>query len=219
MTEIMKPHFHFNHWKHHAGSICRSVRRISRCAIRRGEPLLRAGLLHIGDNNLDLYIGRYGLAEIFGEIGAFLQTNALYERKSFLRWLAANGGYRKVIIGDDSGWILRSTAGSERYLHIHPAKYTPQTIRCRAGTLKTAILILHHISAQPDVPSYREAASPSEAIPLPDVQRVNTLRDKLAGLPPLADLSAHSAVSSVVKLLLQADSSPVTRLASLEGRS
>lgn len=195
--------FIFNPWKHHAGRICRSLEKLARFAPGRSGKLLKSRLLLIGDNNLDLYIGCRGPAQIFGEIREHLQIEMHFEEEQFVRWLAWSGGYQKVTIGDDSSWILQAANNSRRYLHIHPAKYAPHTIRCRAATLKTAILVLHHLSAgQKPLPPVGEAV-------IPDKQSINALRKELAGLPPLQNFAAHSAVSRLVELLRKTAVSPV----------
>ena len=50
--------------------------------------------------------------------------------------------FRQIQLRDRSIWVLRSGENQERYLHIHPGRYSPNTIRVKAITLKTAILIL-----------------------------------------------------------------------------
>ncbi len=55
----------------------------------------------------------------------------------FLRQYPAN--YYTISIADGSLWILRLGELENTYTHIHPGRYSPHTLRVKAGALKTAI--------------------------------------------------------------------------------
>jgi hypothetical protein len=73
---------------------------------------------------------------------------------------------------DGSRWALRVGTPADRHVHVHPARYSPHTVRVGANALKTAILAV--ATAAPDIP---------------DVAAVNAVRRRFLGLPPVPALS------------------------------
>ena len=43
---------------------------------------------------------------------------------------------------DGSAWVLRQGEEGGRYVHVHPGRRTPPTLRVRATVLKTAVMAL-----------------------------------------------------------------------------
>src|SRR5262249_49932960 len=46
---------------------------------------------------------------------------------------------------DNSRWVLRLGDEADRYVHVHPARWAPETLRVRANVLKTAVLVLAYV--------------------------------------------------------------------------
>lgn len=93
-------------------------------------------LLLIGSNVTDLYYGSLSVEEICSEFVQFAKENNLNSPERLVEWLLPYG-YRKVTLADNSVWVVRQGVNPDRFLHIHPAKYSPYTIRVRGTTLKT----------------------------------------------------------------------------------
>jgi hypothetical protein len=71
-------------------------------------------------------------------------------------------------------------------VHIHPGRYSPQTIRVKATTLKTAILIL-----------YFEQVADVEIV---NANAINQIRKEYLNEPPIKSLSSASGLGRLVDL-------------------
>ncbi len=98
-------------------------------------------LLGIGENLADLYTGRFSVGEILFECAEFFKKNRIFSKDVLLSWLNPLE-YRKITLGDSSVWIIKAGNDKEKYIHIHPAKKSPHSIRVRAATLKTVITLM-----------------------------------------------------------------------------
>ena len=63
----------------------------------------------------------------------------------------------------------------ERYVHIHPAKYSRHTIRVKANTLKTVLALKYASIKLMDKPNY-------------NLQEVNRIRVELLGFSPIKSI-------------------------------
>ena len=95
--------------------------------------------------------------------------------------------YKLTEISDSSVWALRLGKQEERYVHIHPGRYSPVTVRVKALTLKTAIAVL--------IMNYEKNFQ------LMDTQQINEVRKKILNLPPVKKFSSNSAVLRVINIL------------------
>jgi hypothetical protein len=131
-----------NFWKHHAGAQRRQVEALSTA----GPPALKklAGeLVVIGTELMDLYIGTLSPAEIASQVLAALEADQRLALDAYRAWLIANGGYQVYTFAHDaSRWVLRLGEETGRYVHVHPARWAPATLRVRANVLKTAVMVL-----------------------------------------------------------------------------
>ena len=59
-------------------------------------------------------------------------------QENYCNYLAAHDDYLTIKLSDDSEWILREAKGA-RYVHIHPGRRVPHTLRMKAAALKTAL--------------------------------------------------------------------------------
>ena len=128
----------FNCWKHHAGFIKKQIKFYRNEKIS-GEELQKT-LLVIGGSQMDLYVGKLSPQEICDEIISKLRSTEVLAFEDFKQWLFEKGNkYKLIKISDHSVWTLRLGNQEERYVHIHPGRYSPLTLRVKALTLKTAI--------------------------------------------------------------------------------
>src|SRR5262249_37291741 len=137
---------------------------------------------------MDLYTGSLTPAEIGREALAQLQTEGRLERETYGPWIAAQGGYRLLTFSvDQSVWVVRFADADERYVHVHPGRWTPETRRERANVVKTAILVLAHAAVHGG--------------DVQDVKRINQVRQKFLGLPPVRDLVPNQGLASLLDVL------------------
>jgi hypothetical protein len=170
--EVLPPVL-FNTFKHHAGAL---RARIAAAAERGPAGLVEAGprLVVLGSKLMDLYTGALTPHDISARILAQLQEARHLERPAFAAWLAAQQGYAVVTFTqDESRWVLRLGDEPQRYVHVHPGRWSPATVRVRANVLKTAFLALLHARIHDGDPMER--------------QRINEVRRAFLGLSPVGD--------------------------------
>ena len=163
MSSIPEPLL-FNPLKHHLGYIKGYISQFN----RDDMTILKSYLQTIGDSQMDLYTGALSIAQISHQILIFI--NEL-------------NGYYMITISDGSKWILRDGLNSERYIHFHPARYSPNTVRIKANTLKS--LIAAHIIHK-------------NHVGLPEI---NQVRSEILQLAPLKQLSPDIGISKHLLLL------------------
>lgn len=94
----------------------------------------------IGKNLTDLYYGKLTVAEIFDEVCTYTSSLNINNRASLTNWLNPFA-YRKMELSDGSVWVIREGNEQSGFIHIHPGKYSPLTIRVKAPVLKTVIAL------------------------------------------------------------------------------
>jgi hypothetical protein len=186
MPEIPAPVL-FNTWKHHAGVLRQRVAKITRA----GAAVLRElpqQLLVIGTDLMDLYTGVLTPAEIAGKVISALEADRRLQSESYQAWLDANGGYGVLTFTEDgSRWVLRRGAEPDRHVHVHPARWSPHTLRVRANVLKTAVMLLAHVGVYGGDPR--------------DVARINAVRCQYLGLSPIKELAGDQGLGIVLGIL------------------
>lgn len=174
-----------NCWKHHAGFI-RS--KIIDYKVRQDTDYnsLTKKILLIGNSLMDLYLGEMTPALIAENIITRLKYDRITGKESYQNWLDEGGDdYREVEIADDSRWTLRRGEREERYVHIHPSRYSPHTMRVRSSSLKSAILFC-----------VMDGGKSSDILKF-----INRIRKEYLELPPLKSINSASALMQLVKTL------------------
>jgi len=128
--EIPEP-IKFNPLKHHLGCILSFLEQSTPVSLR----MLNESLCH---NYNDIYTGRLTPVEISLAAIDILKKKGLYEKNMLEAWIASTHHYRKITLSDHSEWIIRMGNDHQRYIHIHPAKTGPCSVRFKGSTLKTA---------------------------------------------------------------------------------
>ncbi len=172
-----------NCWKHHAGFIKSKINEYKGLSETDLEHI-RKEILLIGDSLMDLYLGDLSPLEISGAIITKLDHQKVSGIENYGKWIRAEGkDYREVEIDDRSMWTLRF-GETQRYIHTHPSRYSPHTIRVRSSSLKSAILfcILH-------------GDEPSDIL-----SHINGIRKEFLDLPPLKSLNSASALLKLVRI-------------------
>ncbi len=173
-----------NCWKHHAGFIKSKIKEYNGQSEIHSEHL-REKILLIGGSLMDLYLGALAPSEIAGSIVDYLDQQKFSGIDNYRKWLRGEGkNYREVEISDQSRWTLRLGEKQERYIHIHPSRYSPHTIRVRSSSLKSAILFC--------VLNSGETAN--------ILSHINGIRKEYLDLPPLKNLNSASALLNLVRI-------------------
>jgi len=137
---------------------------------------------------MDLYYGPYSVSEISEQIVQILNRRKITSSEQYQTWLAKEEkNYQLVKLKDKSVWTLRFSEEPNRYVHIHPGRYSPGTIRVKATTLKTAILIL----------CFKQAGE----IKSIETDGVNFIRKKYLNEPPIKSFSNASRLGRMINLL------------------
>jgi hypothetical protein len=174
----------FNCWKHHAGFIIEQTDTIkSESEIEE----LKMRLLKIGESQMDLYYGKLSPSKISKHVIDSLKNKKLLSPEQYNTWLNNEGkGYKLLELPDKSLWTLRFSKSPDRYVHIHPGRYSPLTIRVKSTTLKTAILVF----------CFKQIDGVSRI----DIEEVNYLRKKYLNESPLKSLSKASGLIKLIDL-------------------
>ena len=181
----LPPPIKFNCWKHHAGFIKEQIRTFSK---ESDIILLKKHLHKIGESQMDLYLGKLNPADISKQIISYMKKEKNLERKNYIPWLKDEGSdYKLIQLPDTSIWTLRLSEDRKKYVHIHPGRYSPHTIRVKATTLKTAILILCF-----------ELAGELEII---STETINQIRKEYLNEPPIKSFSSAGGIRRLVNLL------------------
>lgn len=176
----------FNTWKHHAAALRHRIAEVGRA----GPAALSAlpdELVVMGTELMDLYTGSLTPGAIATKVLAMLEADGKLPAAVYRPWVEEGGGYRTLTFADDGTvWVLRAS-DEERYVHLHPGRWTPQTRRVRANVLKTAVVVLAHT-----------AVHGGDAR---DVKRVNQLRATHLGLSPMREVLGDQGLGVVLDLL------------------
>jgi hypothetical protein len=177
----------FNTWKHHAGAMRQRLRALAQEGPKALVTLPRQ-LQVIGTELMDLYVGALAPKQIAAKVSAMLQATSTLELDRYKAWLTASGSYSVLTFPeDDTRWVLRLGDESNRYVHVHPVRWSPQTRRVRANVLKTALMVQAHVAVHGGDPY--------------DVARINVVRKEFLGLSPVQRLSGAEGLSVVLKEL------------------
>ena len=187
--EIPAP-FMFNLWKHHLRFILMELKKINNSIDLNN---LGYELLGIGNSVMDLYTGKLSSSEIIAEIRAGLIAENLFEINQYVNWIhGSREHFKKLILSDGSIWILRTGSDIHKYIHIHPGKYSPNSLRVKSTSLKTAILFN----------AYRKTVDIHSAL----IEDINFVRKKYLKEPPVKRLIHGKGLSLILDYLEERDS-------------
>lgn len=127
----------FNPHKHHFGFLLKQIELWKKTEWKTVEK----ELLLIGGNLLDLYMGNLPVEKVCKECIEYFGEKKISKPAEFKKWLAPKE-FRKIELSDNSLWVIKEGVDHERFIHIHPAKNSPFSIRVKATTLKTVLALL-----------------------------------------------------------------------------
>lgn len=176
------PPINFNCWKHHAGFIKTQIK------VNKDIDKLKSCLKKIGESQMDLYFGKYSPAEISRKIIELLKKKQIFLFQQFQEWLTKEGkDFQTIQLKDKSVWTIRLGDNRKRYVHIHPGRHSHHTVRVKAATLKTAILVLY-------LKHYGEIKSIQ-------TETVNQIRKTHIKEPPIKSLSSAVGLCRLLDIL------------------
>ena len=121
----------------------------------------------------------------------YLQTLDIQDKEKYGKWIIASGkDYREFTISDGSVWVLRQGTEKEKYVHIHPGRYSPVTIRVKSGPLKTVMMVLAFQSV-----TGKKATN--------DLETINSIREEFLRESPVKSLNATHGINRVLKLFAE----------------
>jgi hypothetical protein len=168
----------FNGLKHHRGYIRRVLGDM-------GLEMLPDRLKVLGNSQMDIYYGQLDIPVILDEVINKVRDAGITDEASYLRWLKDKGGYIDITLSDSSRWILLHGTEPGQYIHLHPARYSPHSMRVKAAVLKTAMACM---IARPDGSQ-------------PDLVTLNHIRKDILGLSPVKDLARCEHLWQVTAML------------------
>lgn len=178
---VIRPPVAFNPFKHHLSFLTEQIKIWQNLPWHEFEK----NLLLIGTNLTDLYCGELSVAEICRQCLNFAGEKDLTSAQKLEFWLSPKA-YRKIQLSDHSEWIVRQGLDSSRFLHIHPAKYSPLTVRVRGTTLKTVVAL--------------KSIQSSNFEYLPDLKQINKIRSENLELSPIKALEKEKGINKIWQL-------------------
>jgi hypothetical protein len=175
-----------NTWKHHAGWIRWRIRQAAGAGAVGVEALPRE-MAVVGTRLMDLYTGALPPAELAGHVVAELRAADRLEFEPLSAWLSGLGEYAMLELPDGSKWTIRLGPAEGRYLHLHPGRWVPHTMRVQANMLRSAVMAHAH------------ALLTGRAVA--DVAVVNEARGKYLDLLPVRELTPDEGLGAVIVAL------------------
>jgi hypothetical protein len=185
----------FNTYKHHAGALRARIG----AAVRGGPDALAEAARQtavLGTKLMDLYTGQLWPREISRRVVDLLRAEGRLDLAGYRDWVQGRGGYAVVTFPEDgSRWVLRLGDERERYVHLHPGRWSPATVRVRANVVKTAFLVLAHAGIHGADPMDRAV--------------IDAVRAGHLGLPPLGrDPEGEAGLGALIALLREEGGEP-----------
>jgi len=187
LGEIPEPIL-FNTWKHHAGAL---RQRIQESVLDGESGLIRLSsqVAVLGNELMDLYLGDWSPTRIAEEVTRRLREQNRFEEQRLRDWLMEQGGYAVLSFENHpTQWVVRMGAEQGRYIHVHPARWSPGTRRVRANVLKTAVLVSAYVLLNGGEPF--------------EIKLVNDVRVRYLGLSPMRKVDENQGLKPVLELFL-----------------
>ncbi|MCC9136863.1 hypothetical protein ACFSKU_09830 [Pontibacter silvestris] len=174
----------FHPLKHHL----QYIREFIEYSLAITEPEIKDALVTIGSSQLDMYLGQLMPMQISQEVMLHLQQHSLLQPEMYRQYLTdEEKAYFVITLSDATAWVLRWGLEAGRFVHLHPARYTPNTIRVKANSLKIAVATVVAAKRLPNVGV--------------NLELVNRVRREWLELPPVKALSEDSGIINLIKLL------------------
>jgi hypothetical protein len=175
-----------NCWKHHLGFIKKQINSIDSAEINYLDEI-QNHLLKIGESQMDIYLGNLSPVEIADRVIKKVFNSGIFLINDYKAWISNDGkDYKLITLIDNSIWTLRIGVDKERYIHIHPARKSYNTIRVRATTLKSAILVFVWIKINGGS--------------INDIKLINNVRKIYLSEPPIKNISGNKGLDRLFSI-------------------
>jgi hypothetical protein len=162
----------FNALKHHRGYIRQQLEQANTVTL---PDILKV----LGNSQMDIYYGELDLSALFEEVIKVVDK----DEGSYLNWLKAQGGYAEITLSDTSRWVLLYGTEPGKYIHLHPARYSPHSLRVKATVLKIAMAMI-----------VSDAGTD-------DLETLNAIRVSMLQLSPVKNLEQCGHLWKVMEML------------------
>lgn len=160
-----------NGWKHHLGFVCREVFYYENPDENQFKRLCQK-LKVMGASQSDFYTGKLKPEEIAFEILGQLHHIGVGEKEAYYAWIErTEKKFRELALSDHSNWTLVHCDDPLNYIHIHPSRYSKNTIRLKGNILRSAAALL----------AYEKFSTKA----VRDVESINIVRKEYLGMSPL----------------------------------
>jgi hypothetical protein len=171
-----------NCWKHHLEFLRRKIELCSNL------QEIAENIKSLGENSIDLYIGHLTPKEISDEVIVLLLNNKILAEEQFRVWISESPKrFRELDLSDGSQWTILPGTKPNRYVHIHPSRYSSKTIRIKAQSIKTALGLV-----------IMQSKKSFNQIPL---KSINEIRQNMLGLSPTKNAKTSVGIKRVYQLL------------------
>ncbi|MGK7397519.1 MAG: hypothetical protein ACNS62_23275 [Candidatus Cyclobacteriaceae bacterium M3_2C_046] len=172
-----------NPWKHHLAYGRQQLLNM-RNTQSGGKDKFSRIIQCLGNALFDIYLGPLSLEQITQQLIDQLDQEDCLEADRFEQWLVQNGTkYQMLTLTDQSVWAIRKGLIPDRYVHIHPARHAPHTLRVKSQWLKTAYAVVFKGSDKKSL------------------KQVNQVRQELVNLPPVKSLSSTVGLGKIIHLV------------------
>ena len=188
-----------NRHKHHAGFLRERCRVLAADLETSERDMLRAladELLVVGTSLMDWYVGPMAPAAIARTVCEALERDCALAEPAYRAWLGARA-FRTITFDDSTVWCVRGAyddTPTDRYIHVHPGRWTPQTLRVRANTLRSVALLLALAMRRGETARLREPDSDAT------LMLANEARAAV-GLSPMPSLTDGDRLPEVLAVL------------------
>jgi hypothetical protein len=132
--------FLFNGLKHHRQIIVEFIEKS--IAENRSVSDLNVRIVKLGNSMIDLYYGDLTALEIANDIMGVLKMENRFNKAEYHKHIVESPKkYRTVQISDGSDWTLLLGKEENRFIHIHPSRGSKFTLRVKAISIKTALML------------------------------------------------------------------------------
>ncbi len=182
MEDVIPKPILFNCWKHHQGFILQEIRKMK---MSGNLSRLKINLKKIGNSTTDLYTGQFSVKEITDYTISVLDQKNIREELNYQKWISENKQeYQSILYPDDSIWVFKIGIEEGKYVHIHPGRNVPHTVRTKANVLKTAIAV--NLMALID-----------QQNPL-NIETINRVRKEIIDLDPIKFVTFNQELGRII---------------------
>ena len=177
--------FRFNPWKHHlywVQDCLQHVRNNPKDSKLRNEII--ENINSINSNLIDIYTGHITTEQLIKGICDELKKFEIKDRNGFSSWIG-RWGFKLITLSDSSVWVLREGTDNELYIHIHPARNSPNIVRIHGNSWKTVVATQIFYPHMVDV----------------DILVINEVRVKHLNLSPIKNIYDSQRLLKAMKLV------------------